>query len=361
MLRNPVPLIERENIFQKPLELLTGRYPGFLFGARLGNILPVFTFKNVTLPYLEPFLIYLLENNYQTLGSAETADFVLGKTKLKSPSVVLQFDNAWASLWTVVGPLLRRYDMRAVTFAIPGRIRDATDLRPVWREPGHDPDVDNSKNPFCTWPELRALSSEGRIDIESNTWSHARIFCHDKFERLILPETVLPHLSWPVISDTNEPLKTLSSSNVFHPLLPTRSRLSDAMKHDVDTSMIRRIHDDPNAAPYLFRQHFLQIETHEERENAIRFELQNARDELEARLKSPVRHLALPWGVCGKVTESLLTDSGYQTVFADRVGGYRAAVPGQNPHRIMRLDHTYIHCLPGRPRKCYWRIGYPPT
>ncbi|MCC5844239.1 MAG: polysaccharide deacetylase family protein [Verrucomicrobia bacterium] len=357
MLRNPVPLLERENLFQKPLELLTGRYPAFLFGARVGNILPVFTFRNVTLPYLEPFLVYLLENNYQTLGSSETADYISGKKTLKMPSVVLHFDNTWASLWTVVGPLLRRYDMRAVAFAVPGRIREAADPRPAWGQPGHDPDVDRSKNPFCTWPELKALSAEGRIDIESNTWSHAKIFCCDLFERLILPETVLPYLSWPVVSDAHESLKTLSSSNVFHPLLPTRSRLSDALKHDVDASMVRRIHDDPNAAPYLFRQHFLQIETLEERENAIRFELHASKDELEARLKKPVRHLALPWGVCGSVTQSLLPDSGYQSVFADRVGGYRAAVPGQNPYRIMRLDHTYIHCLPGRLRKCYWRIG----
>jgi hypothetical protein len=357
MLRNPVPLIERENKFQKPLELLTGRYPAFLFGARLGNLLPVFTFRKVTLPYLEPFLVYLLENNYRTLGAGETAEYVLGKTGLKSPSVVLHFDNAWASLWTVVGPLLRRYNMRAVSFAIPGRIQDAAETRPVWGQPGHDPDVDRSKKPFCTWPELRALAAEGRIDIESNTWSHARIFCYDKFERLILPETVLPTLSWPVISDAGEPLKILSSTNVFHPLLPTRSRLSDALKHDVDSSMVRRIHDDPNAAPFLFRQHFLQIETPQEREDAIRFELGQSKAELEDKLGRPVKHLALPWGVCGSLTASLLSESGYETVFADRVGGYRAALPGQNPHRIMRLDHSYIPCLPGRLRKRYWRIG----
>lgn len=357
MLRNPVPLIERENLFQKPLELLTGRYPGFLFGARLGNILPIFTFRKITLPYLEPFLVYLLENNYQTLGAAETAAFVSGRKKFAMPSVVLHFDQAWASLWTVAGPLLRRYDMRAVAFAIPGRIQQAAEVRPVWGQPGHDPDIDRSKNPFCTWPELKNLANEGRIEIESNTWSHAKIFCSDQFERLILPETVLPHLSWPVVSDAGEPLKILSSSNVFHPLLPTRSRLSDALKHDVDASMVRRIHDDPNAAPFLFRQHFLQIETREEREAAIRFELQVSREDLEVQLKKPVQHLALPWGICGNVTATLLADSGYETVFADRVGGYRAAVPGQNPHRIMRLDHRYIPCLPGRLRKKYWRVG----
>jgi hypothetical protein len=356
MFGNPVPFHERENSLQRPLELLTGRYPAFLFGARVGAILPVFTFREVTLPYLETHLVYLMENGYRTLGADETAAFIRGELNLREPAVALHFDNTWASVWTVAAPLLRRYNMQATAFAIPGRVQEAETLRPVWGQPGHDPDVDHSQNPFCTWSELRALAAEGRISIQSNTWSHGKIFCSDRFERLILPETVLPLLSWPILSDPHEPLRRLSSSSVFHPLLPVRSRLSDALKHDVDPSVVQRIHDDPNAAPYLFRQYFLQIESQEDRDMAIRWEIHQARDELASRLKNPVRHLALPWGISGQSTRRLLQDSDYETVYADRVGGYRAAVPGQNPHRIMRLDHPFLRCLPGRNRKLYWRV-----
>jgi len=31
-------------------------------------------------------------------------------------------------------------------------------------------------------------------------------------------------------------------------------------------------------------------------------------------------------------------------------------VPGQDPFKIMRLKHTYIRALPGKPRKLFWRI-----
>ncbi len=356
MRRSPIPFGEKMSPIRGPLDLLTGRYPNFLFGAGLGRYLPVFHFHEVTLPYLEPYLVYLLENGYRTLGLEEMNEVLFARRKLTEPSVVLCFDDAWASLWTVVAPLLRRYRMRAITYAIPGRVMEADHLRPIWGQPGHDPDVDRSMNPFCTWPELKALADEGRIDIQSHTWSHAKIFCSGDFERLILPETRMDLLSWPVVSDPGEPLRRLSSSNVFHPLLPTRSRMSDAFKHDVDPSVVRRIHDDPNAAPYLFRQHLLQHETPEEREASIRFELTRSREDLESRLGKPVTHICFPWAVCGRVAESLLPDCGYTSAIADRVGGFRACVPGQNPFRVMRLKHVYIRALPGKNRKPYWRI-----
>lgn len=355
-MKAPVPFSERHTPVRGVLDLATGRYPRFLFGAGVGAVLPVFDFNEVTLPYLESFLVYLHENGYRTVDAAELEAVVRGQRPMKEPAVALCFDGAWASVWTVVNPLLRRYDMRAISYAIPGRIREGNGVRPVWGEKGHDPDIDRSGNPFCTWRELEALEAEGRVDIQSNSWSHAQIFCQDRFVRLILPETVLPLLSWPVVSDPGEPLRALSSSNVFHPLLPTRSRMSDALKHDVDPSMVKRIHDDPDAAPYLYRQHLVQIETPEERREAIRFELECSREELGARLGREVRQICFPWGVCGPTAASLVEETGYTSAVADQVGGFRAAVPGRNPFRIMRLNHAYIRALPGRSRKLFWRI-----
>ncbi len=356
MARARIPFGERKSLLRGPLDLLTGRYPNFLFGARMGKYLPVFHFHEVTLPYLEVYLVYLLENGYRTLGLEEMEEILFGRRKMAGPSVVLCFDDAWASVWTVVAPLLRRYRMRAITYAIPGRIQEGAGTRPVWGEPGYDPDIDRSQNPFCTWRELKALADEGFIDIQSHTWSHGKIFSEDAFQRLVLPETRIDLLSWPLLSDPGEPLRVLSAANVFHPLLPTRSRMSDAFKHDVDVSVVRRIHDDPNAAPYLFRQHLLQIETEAEREEAVRFELLRSREELEARLGRKVRQVCFPWAVCGSTAERLLPECGYTSAVADRVGGFRACVPGQNPFRIMRLKHVYIRALPGRNRRLYWRI-----
>lgn len=354
--RNPIPFSERYTPLRGPLDLATGRYPSYLFGGPLRGHLPVFHFHEVTLPYLEPYLVYLYENGYQTWTSKEMGEVVRGTRPVKDKAVVLCFDDAWASVWTVVNLLLRRYNMRAITYAIPGRVRDAQMTRPIWGQPGHDAKIDSSDIPFCTWPELRALESEGRVDVQCHTWSHAQIFCSEEFKELVQEDTELPTLSWPLLSDYGEELRFLNKEHLYHPMLPTRSRMSNACKHDVDLSVINRIKDDPSAAPFIFKQHFTQIETKTERDEAIRYELTRSKEELESRLKSTIRQICFPWAVCGSVAERMTVEAGYETAVADRVGGFRACVSAQNPFRIMRLKHQYIRCLPGRSRELYWRI-----
>lgn len=361
MLKAPIPFCECDSVWRERVELCSGKMPAFLFGAGVGNAVPVFRFSRMTRQLLEPYLVYLMENGYQTLTAAELEDVLCGRRKADRHSVMLTFDHAWASLWTVVAPLLRRYGLRAVTYAIPGRIPDLPALRPVWGEKGHDPDVDRTKTPFCSWCELKALVEEGVVDVQSNSWSHGKIFAHEKFLKLIEPETRLPLLSWPMINDYGESLHLLSPSNVFHPLLPARSRLSDALKHEVDPSVVARMHDDPDAAPYLFRQHFLQIETPEEREEEIRYELTRSREELSLRLGTPVHQLSFPWGVCGKVAAARVEEAGYTSAFAERVAGRFAVREGQHPFRLGRIPYYYIRSLPGRSRKLYWRIRDPET
>jgi hypothetical protein len=124
----------------------------------------------------------------------------------------------------------------------------------------------------------------------------------------------------------------------------------------VDLSVVARIHDDPDAAPYIFRQHFTQIETPADREDAIRRELMDSREEIGLRLGKEVRQFCFPWGVRGRVAAGLLADCGYTSAVVDRQGGIRLLRPGQPPFRIARLPSVYIRCLPGKGRKRIWRI-----
>jgi peptidoglycan/xylan/chitin deacetylase (PgdA/CDA1 family) len=351
-----VPFREKESVWVERADLITGRLPPFLFGFPLRHTLPVFRFSRVTRTLLEPYLVYLMQNGYRTIGTAEMMSVLSGEREVDPKEVMLTFDHGWASGWTVAAPLLRRYGFRATAYVIPGRVLDLDHCRPVMGEPGHDPDVDRSQYPYISWTELKQLCQSGPFEIQSNGWSHAKVFSHDKFLRLVEPETRMPVLSWPMISDPGEPLHFLSSSHVFHPLLPTRSRLSDAIRHDVDPSVVRRIHDDPDAAPYLFKQHFLQMETAEERETAIREEFILSREALEDRLDIRVRHFAFPWGVSGSIAQKQIAECGYESAFSERRSRLQSVRQGHNPYRLGRLPHQYIRALPGRRRKKYWRI-----
>ncbi len=355
-MNNPIPFKERDSFWHEKIQFLQGKWPSFVFGFSRGAALPIFKFSRTTRQELEPYLIYLMENGYRTLRSAEMEELLEGKRKPDPKEVVLCFDHAWASLWTVVAPLLERYGFCGITYAIPGRIPELPALRPVWGQPGHDPDVDHTQNPFCSWGELLALQKSGRIDVQSNSWSHGLIFSHEKFLRLIQPETFLPPLNWPLLNESGEPLKTLSSRHVFHPLLPVRSRLSDGLRHDVDPIVVKAIHDDPDAAPFLYRKYFLQVETEAEQRQAIAYELFQSRKDLEKRLEGKVTQICFPWGVCGKIAASMLEESGYRSAIAEKSASKFAMAPGQNPYKIGRLPYPFIRALPGRSRKLYLRI-----
>src|SRR4051794_12035401 len=174
------PFEERGGRLRGALDLLAGRYPAFLFGRDVGKFLPVFHFHETTADALEPAFAYLRENDYHTVGSDDAAALVRERRHPGIRSVMIAFDDAWASLWLVVGPLLRRYGLRAVTYAIPGRIADAAAVRPTLDEGPVDADAaDRAAQPFVTWPELRSLSSSGLVDVQSHTWSHSMIFSDD--------------------------------------------------------------------------------------------------------------------------------------------------------------------------------------
>src|SRR5689334_5710951 len=110
-----VPFEERGGRLRGALDVIAGRYPAFVFGADVGDRLPVFHFHECTVPLLERAFSYLVENGYQTIVSDDVAALVRQGRHPGSRRVMLAFDDAWASLWIVAGPLLRRFGLRAVT------------------------------------------------------------------------------------------------------------------------------------------------------------------------------------------------------------------------------------------------------
>src|SRR5262249_37950767 len=169
-----IPFLERRSKIRGVIDLLTGCYPKFLFGGTVGAILPVFHFHDESPENLEPRLIYLAENGYRTVTSDAISSFVRHGKHPGPFTVALCFDDASASLWTVAGPLLRKYGFSAITFAIPARIAEASTVRSTMDEGMENPGAaDHSDTPFVTWPELRALHESGVIDVQCHTYSHS--------------------------------------------------------------------------------------------------------------------------------------------------------------------------------------------
>ncbi|HUF47078.1 MAG TPA: polysaccharide deacetylase family protein [Vicinamibacterales bacterium] len=370
---NGTPLTERGGRLRGVFDLVSGHYPRFLFGLPPGRALPVFHFHETTVAELEPAFAYLRDNGYHTVTSDAVEAVVRRGVRPGPRAVMLAFDDALASFWLVVGPLLRAYGLSAVTYAIPGRVAEASTVRPTIDDGPVDPDADRAANPFATWPELAALASAGVADVQSHTWSHSQIFAGDRVVDAVGPDYAgCEHfLNRPRLDDSG-PLRFLDVSATGHPLLARRSRMSDA----------RRFHPDPVAladirtaitreGPAFFARPDWRAtlatrfpsplpgrwETAEAQTAAITHELVHAREVLEARLGTPVRQVCLPWGIAGRQTRARVEALGFTTAFANRLRGRLAVSAGDDPYFLKRLHSRYLFSLPGTGRRVFAFTG----
>ncbi len=359
-----IPFQEQKTRSRGVLDLLSGSYPGFLFRLPVRHLLPVFHFHDVTGPYLEPYLAYLAENGYRTVTSDALGRFVRDGVAPGDRTVVLCFDDAWASLWTVVAPLLRKYSMTAITYAIAGRVPDAGKPRPV--------DSVADAYALASWPELKALNDEGIVDVQAHTYSHAMIFCDAQPVGFLAPDSRVSYLSMPALDFTPDPV-FMDAGMLGVPLYTRRSRMSDAFRYIDDSGVreacVKHVHAgggpaffaDPSWRAELFRIASTargRMESAVERESAIWQELVRAREVLAGKLKSPcIRQVCFPWGICGRLAGELAQKAGYETAVADTLFGKRYAAAQQDPYRIMRLKHQYIACLPGAGRRTFFNAS----
>ncbi|ODS59514.1 MAG: hypothetical protein ABS36_00855 [Acidobacteria bacterium SCN 69-37] len=349
-------------------DLAAGRYPGFLFGLPVGRQLPVFHFHESTVASIDPTLRYLAENGYRTVLSDALDRLVHDGVHPGPRRVLLCFDDALASLWLVVAPLLRRYGFQAVTYAVPGRMRDAETLRPtIDNGPVDAAAADSAENPFATWPELIALSNEGVIDVQSHSFTHAMIFVDRQVIDVVRPGYEREHfMNRPLVADA--PARFLTPDRLGYPLFPCRSRFSDGRRFYHDASAAERLeaHVAAHGGAAFFERPDWQaqiraltetidgrFETDEERQTAITEEWIAARDVLEARLGRPVRHVCLPWGITGRHTREALQRLGVRTAFANRRAGRLAVAHGDDPFFLRRLESRHVRALPGRGRRAF--------
>ena len=361
-----MPFEERGGALRGFLDAVCGRLPRFVAGGRVpADTLPVFHFHDVTVDELEPKLRFLADNGYATIGADEIAAFARGEIHFDGTRVGLCFDDAWASLWTVAAPLLRRYGLQGITYAIPARIEDAAGCRPA--------DGSSSGPPFVTWPELRALHASGVIDVQCHTESHSMVFSSSRVSGFVGPSYGdLPLLNRPQLS-AEPSLRFLEPRELGAPLYESRSRMSDARRVSVPLDLQARCVDfverhggadffaeldwetrlralvnraQPNGA--------LTIESESARDAAIERELDRGRSVLNDRLQTTmVKHICLPWGVSSPGTARALERLGYRSAFANRMRGLFAVRAGDDPFWLKRLPNRYIFHLPGRGRRTW--------
>ncbi len=100
---------------------------------------------------LDQQLNYIAQNGYQTISFNDLYEALENKTPLPPKSVILTFDDGYRDFYTTAFPLLKKYNLRAVSFYVVG----------YYNYPG-----------YMNWDMVSEIHSSGLVDVESHTLGH---------------------------------------------------------------------------------------------------------------------------------------------------------------------------------------------
>lgn len=373
--------------------------------------IPVFTYHSVanrvtpdsvTPAEFDRHMRYLADNGYHALSADELHDHLVYGSQVPLKSVVITFDDGRATLWTVAYPVLKKYNLEAVSFIVPGTMSEAG-VRPTLSdyEAGEAVSLaellnaDLNDTPTITWDEAEVMHASGLVDFQSHTLDHTLIYCTPEIVDFVNPAFRFGH------NNCGVPVIRYEGVDRLH----SRPRLGTPIyRHQPRMSAARRFFDDQElrsacvdyveqrggeaffarrgwrADLFRFveayrREHELQevLETEEEQEQAIRDSLIRSRQLIEEHLLDhTVRHLCYPWHRYSALAACLAREAGYVTAFVDINPQkpfpvwndpyvVQRALPtnehGDDPYQITRIDarDNLVLSLPGKGRLTYTR------
>ena len=325
------------------------RYPGVIFGLPVtrGEI-PVFTYHDVETQDFARDLEFLRSNGYRTLSLEE---YLAARNGGRRPAraVLLTFDDARKSFWTVALPLLRTFDARAVLFAPTFWMQD--DL-------------------FMSWQEVRACVESGLVDVQSHAHRHALVATSPQLVDFAHPAALgrFDIYDWPMrdLHGVEELGRPAPGTPIYRsmPLLSAERRyvengeLTQACREFVQRNggdeffrqpdWRQRLTDEHRRLGERMRGRFMDEQAFQA---LVASEFELSREQFRKHLACPPTSIAYPWMLGSRLSLELASRHGLRTAFGValdyRAERRRARLP---PPVFGRLKCDWLQFLPGQHR-----------
>lgn len=150
----------------------------------------------------EKQLCYLSKNGFKTFTITELYE-ANNKNGIPKKAVVLTFDDGYLDNWVYVYPLLKKYGMKATIFVNPEFVDPYPGVRhtlaDVWE--GTVSADELAVWGYASWDELRKMSKEGDVDIQSHGMTHTWYFSSGKIVDFHHPGDKYYWLKWNLSPD----------------------------------------------------------------------------------------------------------------------------------------------------------------
>jgi peptidoglycan/xylan/chitin deacetylase (PgdA/CDA1 family) len=331
------------------------RYPGFIFGLPLARgEIPVFTYHDVETQMFARDLEFLHSNGYRTLSLDE---YLAARNGGRRPqrAVLLTFDDARKSFWTVALPLLRTFEARAVLFA-PA----------YWMTTPSRPGDDL----FMSWQEVRACVESGLVDVQSHAHRHALVAISPQLIDFAHPQALARFdiYDWPMreIDGVEELGRPAPGTPIYRstPLLSAKRRfvesaeLTQACREFVRRKGGDEFFEQPDWRQQLTDEHRRLGERMQGRfmdeqafQALVASEFELSREQFCKHLGAPPTSIAYPWMLGSRLSLELAKRHGLRTAFGVALDYRAERRRARMPIPVFgRLKCDWLQFLPGERR-----------
>ena len=341
--------------------VLRTRYPLFLLGLSVprGEI-PVFIYHDVEPAAFARDLEFLRSNGYRTVGLDEYLVASARKSAGRERRVLLTFDDARSSFYSVALPTLRTFDARATLF-VPS----------YWMQPA----AVTGSPLFMDWQQVKECVQSGCVDVQSHAHRHALVATSNQLMGFATPGLIERYdvYDWPMRNTAmGERLGPPALGTPIYraaPLLSARRRyvespgLTQACTQLVSESGGQAFFNLSNwstrlLAHYQARARVLQgdLMSGANFTALVASEFELARAEFTANLGYAPSSLAYPWMLGSRHSLELARRAGFRNAFGVALD-YRRARRGALPLPTFgRLRSDWLPLLPGHGRASFVSI-----
>lgn len=292
-------------------------------------------YLTLELPFFEDQLRFI-KDNFQTIFLKEYWDIRSHlQANIKNP-IVITLDDGFLDNWIWAYPLLKKYGLKATIFVSPEFIDIRDVIRPnledLWNKRTSNEEL--MQWGYLSWPEIKEMLSSGLIDIQSHTMSHTKYPISDKLVGFHHPGNdclypvgnLFPELKPYHISDNSFEKKIPYG----YPLFEEQSSVC-ARKVTINPAFISECLEKFNSFDFnnynfetaskqvqdLYEQFrskgklISSVESEEDFNNRVSYEIVNSKIILEDNLKKPVEFLCWPHGDNSVLAHQVAMKAGY--------------------------------------------------
>lgn len=353
-------------------------YPDFVLSktnSLKGNY--VFVYHTIDLDLFESHLKYLKENNYKTLSIHEFYEILTGKKSyINNKHVLLTIDDARLSVWKYAFPLLKKYQLKATVFVIPGLTNDENNSRKnlsdYWDKKctfDEVKDFDPNDNLLCNWNEISEMYKSGLVSIESHTLFHRENFRNNNIQNFYEKNEKAIGYSFqaaPYLKVNNSITKINSEDFLGLPLFEASPLMSVGPKLLISEEFIKlskEIYKNKSGEKWKDEIRRLSetkkgkyFEIIQDSSQDVIDDLHAAREIIQNKLGLDAgNHFCLPWTIGNEKTIKILKELNIKSCFWGVLPKHKNNLPG-DPYHISRIKNDFVYTLPGNGRKSFISI-----